>query len=234
MALSSDNYIPRPDGDFDAWVNQYFPAVDIWWKAQGLDTGELSALNQALEEWRVLYPTHVAAQAAAEGARSAKDQARQTLEAAIRPVTRFVQSYPATTNADRATMGISVRTGRKAGGIAPQTRPVMVINAGGRGLHELRIMDESTPTRRSKPKGAQRAEVFLAITPANTPAPPLPPPGSVGDGTYRYMGSASGGTMRLQFELSRAGQQTHYITRWVGTKGALGPWSETTSATIAA
>lgn len=234
MAVSSENYIPRPDGDFDAWVNQYFPAVDIWWKAQGLDTGELSALNQALEEWRVLYPTHVAAQAAAEAARNAKDQARQTLEAAIRPVTRFVQSYPTTTNADRATMGISVRTGRKAGGLAPQTRPVMVIQTIGRGTQQLRIMDESTPTRRGKPKGASRAEVFVAVTAANQPAPPLPPPGSAGDGTYRYMGSASGGTMRLEFPARQAGHQTHYITRWVGTKGALGPWSETASATIAA
>jgi hypothetical protein len=61
MSTASNNYLPRPDGDFDAWIAHFFPEVNKWWKAQGLNIDDLSALDKALEAWHVLYPAHVAA-----------------------------------------------------------------------------------------------------------------------------------------------------------------------------
>ncbi|MDP1661674.1 MAG: hypothetical protein Q8L55_07135, partial [Phycisphaerales bacterium] len=109
MARTGYHYIPRPDGNFDAFVAQYFEQVDAWWSSTGLDKSVLDPLKDAVLAWNSAYPAHTAAQAAAEGARRAKDAARAEVERQLRPITNFLQSYPTMTDADRATFGITVR-----------------------------------------------------------------------------------------------------------------------------
>lgn len=227
MPRTGTDYIPRPDGTFSAWAEQYVSAVVEWWTAHGMDVAELAALKAALDDWNAAYPAHVAAQSAAEGARQAKDAARAALEQQVRPVTNFVQAWGGTTNADRAAIGISVRGGPALRAGSPTTAPVAVVDSTQRLTHQLRLVDESTPTRRARPRGVQRAEVFVALTPPGHPAPTNP-------GDYRYTGSVTRGQTTLSFEPSKGGMQAHYLSRWVSTTGATGPWSETASATVAA
>ncbi len=184
-----------------------------FYESQGFDQDLLSALKKALETWNALYPAHVAARAA--------------LEKEVRPVTNFVQGYPKTTNADRAEMGITVRDTSPTPAPAPSSRPLALVESGQRLTHQLRLVDESTPTRRARPKGVQRAEVFVALTPPGQPAPANP-------SDYRYIGSVTRGETTLSFESDKGGMQAHYLSRWVSTSGATGPWSETASATVAA
>ena len=89
------------------------------------------------------------------------------------------------------------------------------------------MVDESPPTRHVRPRGAERAEVFVAFTPTCTPPP------SDFD-AFRYVQSVSDGSTVLSFESPRGGMQAHYLARWVNRTGAMGPWSETASATVAA
>ncbi|XVJ60055.1 MAG: hypothetical protein HEQ23_11925 [Tepidisphaera sp.] len=227
MARSGEHYMPRPDGDFAAWANHYYDAVEKWWSVNGFDESELKPLKDALALWAAAYPAHVAAQQRAEGARQAKDAARAALEKQVRPVTNFVQGYPKTTNADRAEMGITVRDTSPTPAPAPSSRPLALVESGQRLTHQLRLVDESTPTRRARPKGVQRAEVFVALTPPGSPAPANP-------SDYRYIGSVTRGETTLSFESDKGGMQAHYLSRWVSTSGATGPWSETASATVAA
>ena len=227
MARGTSNYIPRPDGDFAAWANHYYDAVEKWWSVNGFDDSELKPLKDALSAWNAAYPAHVAAQQRAEGARQAKDAARAALEKEVRPVTNFVQGWPKTTNADRAEMGITVRDTSPTPAPAPSSRPLALVESGQRLTHQLRLVDESTPTRRARPKGVQRAEVFVALTAPGQPAPANP-------GDYRYIGSVTRGETTLSFESDKGGMQAHYLSRWVSTSGATGPWSNTASATVAA
>lgn len=227
MSRSGEHYMPRPDGDFSAWANHYAGAVAEFYDAQGLDPAALAPLLSALTAWNQAYPAHVSARAAAEAARLAKDEARAALEKQVRPVTTFVQAWGGTTNADRAEMGISVRPPTPTRAPTPTTRPRTLVDGGQRLTHHLRLVDESTPTRRRRPKGAQRAEVFVALTAPGSPAPAHP-------GDYRYVGSVTRGEATLSFEPDKGGMQAHYLSRWVSTSGATGPWSETASATVAA
>jgi len=110
---------------------------------------------------------------------------------------------------------------------APSSRPLALVESGQRLTHQLRLVDESTPTRRARPKGVQRAEVFVALTAPGDPAPANP-------GEYRYIGSVTRGETTLSFEPNKGGMQAYYLSRWVSTSGATGPWSETASATVAA
>jgi hypothetical protein len=142
-------------------------------------------------------------------------------------VTNFVQGYPKTTNADRAEMGITVRDTVRTRAAPPTSKPLVVVESAGRYTHELRLVDESTPTRRARPRGVQRAEVFVAFTPIAAPAPGDP-------SAYRYVQSVSDGLAVLSFESLQGGMQAHYVARWVTRTNAYGPWSDTASATVAA
>ncbi len=223
----AERRFPRPDADFAAYMNNYFAAVEKFWSVQGFDESELKPLKDALSVWAAAFPAHVRAQAAAEAARQSKDGARRTLEAAARPVTAFIQGFPKTTDADRATIGITVRDMGGTPAPTPASKPLIIVSDAGRRTHALRLVDEATPTRRARPRGIERAEVFVAFTPTNTPAPADP-------NAYRYMQSISDGAAVLSFETAEAGMQAHYLARWVTRRGAMGPWSETSSATVAA
>lgn len=96
-------------------------------------------------------------------------------------MTRFVQGYIKTTDADRANMGITVRDNSLSPSPAPTTRPLVRVDTSQRLLHTLRFSDESTPTRRRKPHGVLGAEVWVALAAAGE-APPL----------LRFVGIANG------------------------------------------
>jgi hypothetical protein len=223
----AERRFPRPDGDFAAYMNTYYDAVEKFWSVQGLDESDLTPLKDALSAWNARYPAHVAAQNAAEAARQSKDAARRELEAAARPVTAFIQAFPKTTDTDRAAIGITIRDAATRSGTAPRSRPMVVVSDAGRYTHELRLVDESSPTRRARPRGVERAEIFVAFTPAAAPAPS-------DMHAYRYVQSVSDGRAVLSYDSPQGGMQAHYVARWVTRRNAYGPWSETSSATVAA
>lgn len=163
MARGGSNYIPRPDGDFSAWAQHYYDAVSKFYEEQGFDQELLTPLMKALETWNAQYPAHVSAQQRAEAARQAKDAARAALEKEVRPVTNFVQGYPKTTDADRAEIGITVRDTSKTPSPTPTTRPLVTVDPAARLTHELRLVDEGSPTRRGKPEGVAGAEVWVKL-----------------------------------------------------------------------
>jgi len=219
--------IPRPDGNFDAYANYYYGAVENFYSVQGLDPALLAALKDALDAWNFAYPAHVSAHNAAEGARQTKDGAKRALEAQIRPVTAFVQGFPATTDADRATIGITVKDTGRMPVPRPASRPLVSIDTGNRLRHRLRITDESTPTRSARPRGSHGAEVYVALVEPNT-APPADP------ASYRFIRTVTRGRAEVSFQSPQGGKTAAYLVRWVSATGEPGPWSDTAQATVAA
>jgi hypothetical protein len=207
----------------------------------GFNKNDLKPLGTALAAWAEAYPAHIAAQAAAEGARQAKVAARAALEKEVRPVTNFVQGWPKTTNAARAEMGIAVRGGPALRAGSPTIAPIAPVESGRRFTHQLRLVDESTPTsgrggraRRARTKGVQCAEVFVELTAPGQPAPPALSGASSDPGVYRSIGGVTRGETTLSFEPNKGGMQAHDLSHWVSTSGATRPWSDTANATVAA
>lgn len=230
----SHDYIPRPDGAFTAWAKHYYDAVKAWWLARGLDPSELKPLENALSRWNADYAAHVSARAAAESAAAAKRSAREEggggvpgLEPEVRRLSAFIQSHPTTTDADRATIGITVREGVGAPATTPTTRPRAVVQAGQRLTHTLRLTDESTPTRRARPRGVLGAEVWVKLVDAGQPAPTDP-------AAFAFLAMATGGGVTAEYRAADGGKTAVYMLRWVSTRGEKGPWSEVTTATVAA
>jgi len=234
MARSGEHYMPRPDGNFAAWAKQYDEAVSEFYEEQGLDENLLIALKNALSVWAAAYPAHVRAQAAAEGARQAKDTARAALERQVRLITNFLQGYPQTSNADRATMGITVRDTSPSPAPAPTTRPLTLVESGQRLMHNLRLVDESTPTLRARPAGVLGAEVWVKLVDADQPADSLIIASLGNPATFGFLTMTTKPTFRADFKPGEGGKTAVYMARWINTRGEKGPWSEITTATVAA
>lgn len=219
--------IPRADGDFASYANHNYEAVKKWWDAQGLDPTDLKPLETALAEWNTDYPAHVAAQNKAEAARQSKDAAKRELERQIRPISAFVQSYPKTTDADRAVIGITVKDTSATPTPAPVSRPLLLIDSGNRLTHRLRLVDESTPTRAARPRGTLGAEVYVALVAARES-----PPADLG--SYKFVRTVTRGGAEVTFPGKEGGKTAAYLVRWVSATGEPGPWGETVTATVAA
>ncbi|MGD9688435.1 MAG: hypothetical protein AB7K52_04290 [Phycisphaerales bacterium] len=236
-----NDYIPRPDAAFAAYAGQFVPRADQFLDSRGLAPELLDAMLAASAAWSAAWPAHVSAQAAAQAARQSKDQARAALEAVMRAVAAVIQTYPGTTDADRAMIGLTVADGVRTRAATPTSAPRVLVESGQRLTHTLRISDESTPTRTAKPPGTAGAEVWLALAEPNAPAPPPPSapppaaPASAGGGDpYRFVALSSRGRVQTGFTSADAGKTAYYALRWVSTRGEKGPWSEVTSATVAA
>ncbi|MGD9690396.1 MAG: hypothetical protein AB7K52_13740 [Phycisphaerales bacterium] len=230
----SERRIPRADGDFAAYANHYYDEVEKFYDAHGLDPSLLIDLQKALIAWNAAYPQHVAARNAAEAARQSKDAAKRELERQIRPVSAFIQTYPATTDADRAAIGISVRDTGGAPTPPPASRPLLLIDSGDRLTHRLRIFDDaaapgaqSRGPRKARPRGTLGAEVYLAVVAARE-APPADP------ASYTFVRTVTSSGAEVAFPSEQGGMAAAYLVRWVSATGEPGPWSETVTATVAA
>ncbi len=107
--------------------------------------------------------------------------------------------------------------------------------------HQLRLVDESTLTwsrggraRRDRPEGVAGAEVWVKLIDAphtGQPAPTDP----IGDPkTFSFLTMTTRPTLRTDFRAADGGKTAVYMLRWVNTRGEKGPWSDVTTATVAA
>ena len=110
---------------------------------------------------------------------------------------------------------------------APTTRPLTLVESGQRLTHNLRLVDESTLTRRARPKGVLGAEVWLTLIDAGQLAPTDP-------SALAFLTMAMKPSIRADFRSGDGGKTAVYMTRWVNTQGEKGPWSEIAMATVAA
>lgn len=122
---------------------------------------------------------------------------------------------------------VSTATKRRSASLAGGVVPLVVVARVERGNHSLRIADAANPTRRAKPKGVDRALLFVALAPAGAPAPS-------DESAYRFAGLVADGTATLDFSPDKGGMQAYYLARWVNARGEPGPWSAVASGTIAA
>ena len=219
------DYIPHPDGDFDAWQDNFITYASANAAALGLDPLiDIAPLTAAQTTWTTDRAANTAAQAAAESARQAKDAARGGLEGVIRPLVARLQASPQVDDAERQALGITVRDIIPTPVEPPTTRPVVSVDTSERLRHTIGFADEATPTRKAKPAGVRGAQIWVKI---GDPAP-------VDPSELTFLATDTRTPYVADFDGADANKVAHYMLRWESTRGEPGPWSETASATIGA
>ena len=218
------DYLPRPDGDFDAWQTNFGDYLNANLAAVGLTAGDVAALNAARAGWDAARPAHAAAQAAAAAARQTKDDARAALTAATRTLVARLQSSPQVDDAERRSLGLTVRDTVRTPSPTPGTRPRVRVVTHERLRHVIHFADEAAPTRSAKPPGVRGVQIWVKIGD--------PPP--TGPSELNFVATATRTPHTHDFAGGDANKVAHYMLRWENTRGETGPWSETASATIGA
>jgi hypothetical protein len=127
--------------------------------------------------------------------------------------------------------------------------------AGQRLTHQLRPsaapkgkLDESTPTRRARPAGVLGAEVWVRLVEPGHAHPALGTREGNGSGTssglvpsaqsqvpgFLFLTMTTRPSLRAEFKAGEGGKAAVSMARSVTTRGGLGLWSDTASATVAA
>lgn len=224
--MPNPDYIPEADAAFHAWQTNFVAYVNANFAALGLTAADTTALGNAQVPWKTGYPAHVAAQAAAIAATQAKDEGRDSYVAHIRGLVRRLQASPSVSDAERGGLGITIRDGGGGTPVPPPvSRPLVMVESGGRLRHTVRFVDEATPTRRAKPKGVIGAEVWVALLPPSHTTPPTPE-------SCTFLGTATRSPFVADFEGAEGGKNAHYMLRWINRRGVTGAWSETVTACV--
>lgn len=218
------DYIPAADAEFHVWQENFIAYAGANLAALGLVAADLTPVSTASSTWKTLYPAHIAAADAAQAARAAKDGGRAALVGLIRPLVARLQASPAVSDAERASLGITIPgTGGPIG--PPTTFPIVKIECGARLQHTIAFTDSATPTKKAKPAGVMGAEIWMALTAVGAPTPTDP-------ATFSFVALDTRTPYTIDFGGAEGGKNAHYLLRWVNPTGQKGPWSETATATI--
>jgi hypothetical protein len=231
MAL---DYIPRPDGTFDGWQQNFVEYASAHYVELGLESNTVTLLFVARANWELVHGKHVAARAAAIAARQAKDEGRAGYDKLIREVVRQIQAFAKTTDAQRGALGITIADAVATPVGAPTTRPLVKVDFSKRLLHRIAFADERTPTRRTKPRGIMGAEVWVKVT-ALGESPPTGP----ADLSFLMLSTRSPAV--AEYGGADAGKTAHYMVRWLsrsprrppGAKQPARRWGRERSLTLA-
>jgi len=217
------DYIPGPDASFQAWQSNFVTYANANLAALGLTAADMTPITAAQTPWVNGFTAHIAAVNAAKAAKQTKDEARAAYVAAIRPLVRRLQASPQVSDAERASLGITVR--QEPGPIGPPTTaPICSIECGNRLQQVLRFVDSATPTRKAKPAGALGVEIWNKV--GTTPP--------TGESDLRFVAVDTNAPYVMNFDSADGGKTNYVWMRWVSPTGERGPWGEQAQATIAA
>jgi hypothetical protein len=153
-----------------------------------------------------------------------KDAAKASLLDLSRSTLRILEGVPGLTPQQRTLLGMNPARNTHPGRIpTPTTRPVGLLDD--RGF--LRLVDETTPTVRRRPKGVAGAYLFVGITDAGQPLPVGPEDGA------HFWKMSSDPTVQIPIPPGSFGKVMTVFAQWTNAKGAAGPTSAPISVVIA-
>ena len=216
------DFMPTGDAELVAWTTTFMTYANGNLTALGLAATDMMGVSATQSGFSNAFNTSNAAQNAAKNAVAAKDAARALLEAQVRIVVRKLQGTASVTNAQRESLGITLRGQERSPIDAPTTRPVLQVDTSQRFRHSVAFADQNTLRSKAKPDGVSGCQIWVKIGGV--------PPVNVSEMTFLALDTRTPYT--AEYDGDDAGKTAHYWGRWANTKGEPGPWSETASATV--
>ena len=135
-----------------------------------------------------------------------------------------MQASPHVTDDERRALGITVKdeTRTMMTAKAAPTSSIGMVDTSERLRHTIRFYDEATPNKRAKPEGVMGCEIWVKIGDL------IPTDGL----QCQFLGLDTASPYVVEYEGKNAGLKSHYMLRWITTRGYKGHWSEIVSPTI--
>jgi hypothetical protein len=221
----SRDYIPHAEHELAAWADRFAAFAEAHAGEIGLTEDDLTALLHDHEAFDTARREHDRAADLARAACKLKSITQRSLVDRMRAIAMRIQAAPAIDDGDRASLGLSLGLPKEYVPLeVSDEKPFAVIDTSGRLMHVLRIMnltEKGSP--KARPGNAIGCEIWVKV--GDTPSGPE---------DVRYVGTTTDGLRVVEFSAEDGGKKAHYMLRWVGRRSAVGAWSRTFAATIAA
>jgi hypothetical protein len=222
--MSSNDFIPRSDPDFNLWQASLMTIVEPNITAWGITSDDFTALSEQQAIWTNAFAKASNKQNRTSADVQAKDDSRHEYEKDMRIfVAQWLSNNLKVSNADRERMGLTVKSNTRTPAPVPDTRPVGTVDFSVRLQHTINFSDELSPRSKAKPDGVHGCEIWMKIDGE--------PPKDSSELVYQATNTSSPYT--LIFEGANAGKVAFYWLRWINTRGERGPWGSTISAMVA-
>jgi hypothetical protein len=180
-----------------------------------------------LVTWAAAYLAAVTPATRTSATIAAKDAARASFEATVRPYAQRIRVNPVVTNLSRVTIGVTVAVFPPTPIPAPLTVPVLSLVKATPLTHVLAYADSDTPTTKAKPYGVKQCQIMVTIG----VAPAVDPDAA------RFVGGFTKSPLQITHQSGDRGKYATYFSRWQnssgpGGVGAVGPWGTPVSLVI--
>lgn len=212
-------YIPSPDADFSAWLNNFANILTADPVPYGLTAGDAIAVQTVTDTWSAAYALATDPATRTTPTVADKDNARASAEAVVRPYAVTISQSAAITDMLKADIGVTIRSLVPTPIPAPVDAPAVSLQAAIVGLLTLNY---KVPAQvgKAKPFGATGVEIWTSIgdTYATDPA----------QTNLRQIVTRS--PFRLAYNLADSGKKMSLYARYTTRSGPggvaqSGPWS---------
>lgn len=248
-------YIPRADGAFRDWLNEFASTIAADPAGYGRSAAEAAMLVELAQRYEAAYVRAKAKATRSKPATAEKNRVRREAWDAVRPIAMQIKAKPPEEISDAMKVAVGVKLPNFRGSpIKPPDRAPMLAfekgfpNGGG---HRLRYFDPMFPTRFAKPPGVVQCQVFVVVSDGVLTAKrlrQLPPRAAYGIWGRRAMtyhhADDSGGELvtfvhiatrhvfTVPHKKKHIGKTATYFARWATKRGLTSPWSASVTMTI--
>ena len=221
------DYIPAPDLDADAWGSNFAALITANPTDFGLVVGDATTIQTASDDFTAALTLALDPATRTPVTVNAKDAQRQTSEAVWRPYAMQINANPAVTDAQRTSLGLTVRDTDRTPVPPPASAPALDLRASTPGVTKLGYSDTAAPSGKAKPDGSIGVEIWRAIGGAPAPDP----------STAAYLQTVTKSPFDAANLPADVGQTATYFGRFVTRSGPggisqAGPWSAGLAVTI--
>lgn len=212
-------YLPAKDADFANWLSNFSTLLTASPTTYGLASSDATAVATQETAFAAAFAAATDGGTRGPATIAAKDAARVIAEATVRPRAVLISLNGLVDEADKVSIGVTVRTNARTPVPAPTTAPSIILTNAVPGVLNLQFRDSTTPLLKSKPAGVMGIELW-----ANFGTVAATSPAQCG-----FQGSRTKTPCQLNTE-GNAGKITTIFARWFNRSGvageaAVGPWS---------
>lgn len=213
-------YIPARDADFDAWLLNFTTLLTAAPTTYGLTAPDAVTCAAQYSAWSPAYQAAIDPSTRTPVTVAAKDAARVTAEAVVRPFAQAISKNAAVDPGDKVAIGVNLPNPVPVPIPPPTTFPQLGFRSAEPLVHIVQYQDSGLGTGKKKPFGAIGVELYRSVgtVPATDPA------------QASYYGQFTKSPLRSEFEAGQVGKICTYFARWItrsgpGGKAQTGPWS---------
>lgn len=221
------DFIPKREEQLGEFSTNIHDAVAADPDSLGCTAADATDLNGAILAFVASLATARNPQTRTPVAIIQKDTDKARLVSLVRMIAKKIQAQPTVTPAQKMALGLTVPDRTPTPVQPPATKPLLSVVTKGERTVELRMVDETTPTRRSRPETVTGAMVYTYVGNAGE----LPPADLT---KWQVEGVVTRNEFVLAYKPEDLGKTAHVRARWLNGKGQTGPASDPVITMIAA